>query len=67
MAHHSHHPRQITLTVPRIDTGALIRRAHWKLRQFEGMVARHWPFAAYTALTLAVAGYVIATLVTITT
>lgn len=30
-----------------------------KARRFEGMVERHWPFAAYALATLATAGYVL--------
>lgn len=65
MAHHGAHPRTITLTVPHIPWRKVIRSIRAGARQFEGMAARHWPFAAYGALTLAVAAYVVYQLVSI--
>lgn len=35
-------------------------RAARRLRYIEAMCERHWPFAAYTLLTLAAIGYVVA-------
>lgn len=62
MAHHgAHHTITVRIPVPGWTVTGMKRR----LRRFEGKVARHWPFAAYTLLTLATAGYVIAQLVTI--
>jgi len=62
MAHHgAHHTRTITIPLPRWTVRGLSRR----LRRFEQKCARHWAFAAYAALTLATAGYVIEQLATI--
>lgn len=62
MANHgAHHTRTITVTIPRITVKPVIRWA----RRFEQKCARHWAFAAYAALSLATAGYVIEQLVTI--
>lgn len=65
MAHHHAHARTITLTLPRIPVRSLIRSGRRRARRFEQQCARHWPFAAYTVLTLATAGYVIWELTTI--
>lgn len=59
--HGAHHTRSITIPLP----GWTVRGMRRRLRRFEQKCARHWAFAAYAALSLAVAGYVIATLVTI--
>lgn len=60
MAHH-HHARHGAVHVPR-----WARRSVVRARRFEQKVERHWPFVAYAALSLGVAAYVIAQLITIT-
>lgn len=66
MAHHSAHPRTITVTFRGLPVRRMIRGLRSGLRAFEGMAARHWPFAAYGALTIATAAYVIVQITRVT-
>lgn len=64
MAHHSAHPRTLTITLPSVPWRRLARGTARRARRFEQKAARHWPFVAYALLTFSVAGYVIAQLST---
>lgn len=56
MALHLHHHHPVTAATRRAAQGLRLAR------HIERRAERHWPFVAYTALTLATAGYVIAQL-----
>lgn len=66
MALHHRHTRTVTVTVPTLDVRRALSRCRSVARSFERTCARHWPMAAYGALTIATAAYVVVQLVTIT-